>query len=229
MANNLLEFLGAKPTAWQHWDPHLAIGLSAICLGAPACAFLAIVVCILQVMPPPYSASVWVHLVSYSILCGLYGLAAVFCALADYVYIKQYHRSFYGKVDIMWASLTFFWSNADLALRAGPLEPAILSTIAVATFLFSGRSKSFDQWVFRHSFWHLVAGCLGVYGAFRLAPAAEVIALVAWSTFLKFFGAYAATALLAVLAWRRLPASLREAMWHRGAVYANWKMAGKMK
>mmetsp|Transcript_81299 Transcript_81299/g.206490 ORF Transcript_81299/g.206490 Transcript_81299/m.206490 type:complete len:230 (+) Transcript_81299:138-827(+) len=220
---NLTEMLGFKASAYKHWDPHLVVGLSAFCLGIPSCAFLSVLICIVQAVTPPYGFETWIHLVFYAILCLFYSFAVILCALADFVFIRRNHRSYYGKVDIFWASLTFFASNVNFALRAGIVEPALCSALAVAAFLYSGSSKSFDQWVFRHSLWHLIAGCIGSYGAFRLAPEGPQTAARIWPMFGIVLGAYlvaiaASLGLCAIF----LPKALRTSVWEFGAKYACW-------
>mmetsp|Transcript_15991 Transcript_15991/g.55593 ORF Transcript_15991/g.55593 Transcript_15991/m.55593 type:complete len:255 (-) Transcript_15991:265-1029(-) len=246
---NLTEMLGFKASAYKHWDPNVVVGLSAFCLGIPSCAFLSVVICIVQAVTPPYGFETWIHLVFYAILCLFYSFAVILCALADFVFIRRNHRSYYGKVDIFWASLTFFASNVNFALRAGIVEPALCSVLAVAAFLYSGSSKSFDQWVFRHSLWHLIAGavaaaigplefdtyptmigprigsgCIGSYGAFRLAPEGPQTAAHIWPMFGIVLGAYlvaiaASLGLCAIF----LPKALRTSVWEFGAKYACWK------
>merc|ERR1712070_7756 len=100
----------------------------------------------------------------YLVLCILYGGAIITCGLADFVYIRRKHRSFYGKVDISFASFVFFFSIFDFSLRASALETFALAASAVGAFFFSGISKSSEQWIFRHCLWHAIAGFIGTYG-----------------------------------------------------------------
>eukprot|EP00405_Crypthecodinium_cohnii_P055643 CAMPEP_0206628506 /NCGR_PEP_ID=MMETSP0325_2-20121206/66551_1 /ASSEMBLY_ACC=CAM_ASM_000347 /TAXON_ID=2866 /ORGANISM="Crypthecodinium cohnii, Strain Seligo" /LENGTH=230 /DNA_ID=CAMNT_0054153253 /DNA_START=137 /DNA_END=829 /DNA_ORIENTATION=- len=170
VAKNLTEYLGFKPSAYKHWDPNPVVGLSSLCFAVPSCAFAAVVLAMTNSLQKPYPADLLFQLLFYALLCFQYAVAVIFCCLADYVYIRRGHRSFFGKVDIIWASFTFFASNVNFALRAGLIEPAVCSSIAILAFMYSGSSKSFQQWIFRHSFWHFIGGSIGTYGALRFAP-----------------------------------------------------------
>uniref|UniRef100_A0A7S4PX72 Uncharacterized protein n=1 Tax=Alexandrium monilatum TaxID=311494 RepID=A0A7S4PX72_9DINO len=158
VSKNLLEkVLGIRFVASHHWGPHPVVGLSALCFGVAASAFIAVEVCILCTVTRPYASGTALQLVLYPLLALEYTGAVATCGLADYVFIKRGHRSMYGRVDICWAAFVFFSSIGDFALRATLLETALLAGTAVAAFMFSGMSTSFEQWVCRHSFWHVVA------------------------------------------------------------------------
>merc|ERR1719277_1329154 len=107
----------------------------------------------------------------YFVVALLYTGCIPFCCLADYVFIRRGHRSWYGRLDIRWASATFLISNATFWFRGNSLlEACFLSTLAMASFAFSGISQSFEQWVVRHCIWHAVGGAIAVYGATRRPP-----------------------------------------------------------
>merc|ERR1712083_221697 len=124
--------------------------------GVPACAFAAVAQCISRRGDWPYSLTTSFHLCSYILLSFGYFTVGVTCALADFVYIRCGHRSFYGRVDIVVAAVVFFASNVDFVLRATIAETVIMSSTAMIFFFYSGCSRSAQQWVFRHSLWHAV-------------------------------------------------------------------------
>mmetsp|Transcript_133657 Transcript_133657/g.415679 ORF Transcript_133657/g.415679 Transcript_133657/m.415679 type:complete len:137 (-) Transcript_133657:92-502(-) len=130
----------------------------------------------------------------------------------------------YGRVDICWAAVVFFSSIADFALRASLLETAMLTGAAVAAFMFSGMSTSFEQWVCRHSFWHVAAGAIGAYGALRLPPEHGRIAGDVWAFAFAFLGLYVTSASIAMVCYFHfVPESRRSELWDIGAKYACWK------
>mmetsp|Transcript_21784 Transcript_21784/g.44100 ORF Transcript_21784/g.44100 Transcript_21784/m.44100 type:complete len:232 (-) Transcript_21784:210-905(-) len=222
---NLLEkVLGIRFVASHHWNPHPVVGLSALCFGVAASSFIAVEVCILCTVTPPYAEGTLLQLLLYPVLAVSYLGAVATCGLADFVYIRCGHRSMYGKADIYWAAIVFFMSVGDFALRASMLETAMLSGTAVAAFMFSGMSASFEQWVCRHSFWHVVGGGIGTYGALRLPPERLRIADSVWGFACAGFGLYYALASAAlVLYFHLVPESRRTELWNAGAKYACWK------
>eukprot|EP00928_Gymnodinium_smaydae_P070822 TRINITY_DN5457_c0_g6_i1.p2 TRINITY_DN5457_c0_g6~~TRINITY_DN5457_c0_g6_i1.p2 ORF type:complete len:254 (-),score=44.56 TRINITY_DN5457_c0_g6_i1:69-761(-) len=220
---NLMEALGLRATASQHWNPHAAVGLSALCFGPAACAFIAVLLAVRAEAPRPLATSTMLHCVTYFVLCTQYVAAILTCWLADYMYIRRGHRSFYGKVDIVHAGATFIVSVCDFVLRAPALEVAVVVGLVCAFFGYSGLSKSFEQWVFRHCLWHVGAGCIGVYGALRLPPDHAVTAALARGIFIKLVVAYAIIGGCILGAFYTLvPPDTRAALWKRGAHHANW-------
>uniref|UniRef100_A0A7S1WPX2 Uncharacterized protein n=1 Tax=Alexandrium catenella TaxID=2925 RepID=A0A7S1WPX2_ALECA len=222
---NLLEkALGIRFAASFHWDPHPVVGLSALCFGVASSAFLAVEVCILRTVEPPYSKGTPLQLFLYPLLALGYAGAVVTCGLADFVFIRRGHRSTYGKVDIYCAAAVFFLSVGDFALRASPAETAVLAGSAIAAFMFSGMSTSFEQWVCRHCFWHAAGGCIGTYGALRLAPEHARIADAVWFFAFVGLGIYAAFASVALVCYFHfVPEGRRNELWNEGAKYAHWK------
>eukprot|EP00929_Paragymnodinium_shiwhaense_P088810 TRINITY_DN49117_c0_g1_i1.p1 TRINITY_DN49117_c0_g1~~TRINITY_DN49117_c0_g1_i1.p1 ORF type:complete len:230 (+),score=14.48 TRINITY_DN49117_c0_g1_i1:59-748(+) len=227
---NGLELLGLQIAACHYWESHPAVGMSAFCFAVPSAAFLAIFICLLHFVPRPYSAEVLIQVILYAILALMYTGAILTCALADYIYIRRGHRSYYGKVDIIFASIVFFTSVFDFWLRASFLETALLVAIAMASFMYSGISRSKDQWVFRHSLWHVVGGSIGTYGALRLPPASEHIGTAMYGYVGVAVAVYAilAAAFLFVSQFV-LTAECRKGLWEQGAKYADWKLVPPLK
>ncbi|CAK0892486.1 unnamed protein product [Prorocentrum cordatum] len=221
---NLAEVLGLRTTASLHWEPHAMVGLSSIFLLVPAVAFVSVARCITRCAPKPYSASTGLQLCLYVALALLFTFCCLTCFLADYAYIRRGHRSYYGKVDIRLATLTFFVCILDFGLRASPLETAILVCIAVCAFGCSGLSASTDQWVVRHSLWHVVAAADGTYGALRLPPEGALVGAHVWLDVLTVGCLYACATLAVVVAFRfALSESSRGHLWDSGAKYADWR------
>jgi len=224
--NAVEAFTGVRFESSRHWDPHPLVGLSALCFAAPAIAFFAVVLCILEEESAPYVTSTCIQLVLYSCLGVLFTGAIATCGLADYAYIRRGHRSFYGKVDIRLASSAFVLSVFDFKLRASLLETAALTFVAIAAFIFSGLSSSSRQWVFRHCLWHVVAGADATYGALRLPPEAQVVSRRVGDYLLGLGAVYAVIAGVLFFAWRCLPVWRREELWRRGASHADWCAVG---
>lgn len=226
-SKNLIEALGIfRLTSSQHWDRHPVVGLSALCFVAPATAFFVVTLCILSTVPRPYSCRTMAQLCLYTLLGLLFWACTLTCVLADFVFIRRGHRSRYGKIDIWFASGTFFVCILDFALRASLLETSALVCIAVAAFLYSGKSTSCTEWVCRHSTWHVIAGADATYGALRHLPEEDhlrALPLRAW----VFFGSSALMAALALgsFSWLvlRCAAPARACLWERGARFAHWK------
>lgn len=174
------------------------VGFSALFLLPPSACFLAVELCIFAKVERPYSPETRLQLVLYTVLCGLFVCAAVTCWMADYVFIRRGMRSWYGKLDIRLASFTFFFCIFDFYLRGSLLETLVLAGLAAAFFAFSGTSKSFDQWVLRHTVWHAVAGAIACYGALRLPPEAAAISEARWTYALA---TNAALAVMVALGW----------------------------
>lgn len=161
MSKNAVEAtFGIRFTSSRIWDPHPTVGLSSFWFGVPSCAFLAVAFCLPRVVVTPWGWPTTLHYVSYLCLGVSYAVAIFTCGLADYAYIRRGHRSFYGKVDVIWAAVVFMASNIDFLCRAGFLETACLSSVAMASFIFSGCSTTWPQWVFRHSLWHALCVCV---------------------------------------------------------------------
>lgn len=223
-SKNLLEkACGVRLPAIHHWGPHPLVGFSSLCFAAPAVSFLAVAVCIHSEVPPPRSDSTVIQLILYSIICFLFTGVIVTSNLADFTYIKRGHRSYYGKFDIRLASATFFICIFDFALRASLLETCVLVALTVAAFVFSGLSCSFEQWVFRHIFWHVAAAGISTYGALRLPPEEALIA----SHILRFIAgagaAYFAILVAVLVVGFHTPKEKRAALWDFGAAYAAWQ------
>lgn len=220
---NLLEILGLKSTAAQHWDPHVAVGLSSLCFAVPSAAFCAVPMCILQKVSTPFTPATNLQLVMYTALAVLYTLVMLTSCSADYIFIRNRHRSWYGKVDIILASITFFISMTDFAMRASALETMALTLIAVFFFIYSGASKSFEQWVFRHTIWHVVASCVATYGAFRNMPERSIIGKEIDAFFAGFCGVYATMAGLAIAGAWTLGSQQRAQVFAFFADFADYK------
>eukprot|EP00928_Gymnodinium_smaydae_P065324 TRINITY_DN48488_c0_g1_i1.p1 TRINITY_DN48488_c0_g1~~TRINITY_DN48488_c0_g1_i1.p1 ORF type:complete len:256 (-),score=32.50 TRINITY_DN48488_c0_g1_i1:17-784(-) len=222
---NLLEASGVRVASCHHWDPHPIVGLSALCFIQPAVAFFLVTLLILRVVPHPLSNATIVQLALYSILSLLFLAVTVTCALADYVYIKRGHRSSYGKIDIRLASATFVVCVFDFALRASLLETMVLVVVAMAAFMYSGQSTSFEQWVVRHTIWHVVAGADATYGALRLPPESmnlQKYPVCVWA----ISAGCAAMMTLALIGTLLLNLFClkehRASLWARGAAYGDW-------
>jgi hypothetical protein len=208
----------------HHWDQHPAVGLSSLCLGAPGAASAAVWLCVLGHAARPYCVATLVQLVIYPVLALMFGGAALTSLLADYVYVRQGHRSAYGRLDVVWASLTFQVAVFGFALRAPAREAAAAVALIVLAFVLSGRSDSFHAWVVRHSLWHVVGGGAGIYTSLRFPPEEAVTqghllryALVALAVYLLGAGACAA-------AFQRcVPETTRRALWKYGALHADWR------
>ncbi|CAK0848563.1 unnamed protein product [Prorocentrum cordatum] len=221
---SLPELMGLRITASLHWTPHVMVGLSALLLLMPAIAFVAVLRCIARCAPNPYSTSTRLQLLLYAILAFLFTSCCLTCFLADYVYIRRGHRSFYGKFDIRLATLTFCLCILDFALRASFLETWMLVCISVSAFCYSGISTSTSQWVFRHSLWHLVAGSDGTYGAMRLPPEGAHVGARVWlDVFIVGCGSTFATLVIVAVFRFALSESTRGKLWDWGAQYADWQ------
>ncbi|CAE8641172.1 unnamed protein product [Polarella glacialis] len=220
---NLAELTGFKSQACHHWDYHPLVGLSSLCFIPPASAFLAVWLCLLCTLEPPYPQELIAHLLLYPMLGLLFTIAIFTCASADCLYIRRGHRSWYGRVDIRLASGTLFVAICDFAFRASLLETAVLVLIAAVAFIYSGASTSFEQWVFRHSLWHVTAGAVATYGAFRQMPAGNVVAGRVLPYFLVAFGVYALVALATLAFFSQLSSHYKAELWKRGAEYADWR------
>jgi len=112
----------------------------------------------------------------------------------------------------------------DFALRASLLETSALVLAAISAFAFSGLSSSFQQWIFRHTFWHVAAGAIATYGALRLPPeetkiAAHVVQVAA--ALLTLYGVVAGVVLAAFLVLT--DATRRLEIWTFGAQFADWE------
>eukprot|EP00927_Polykrikos_kofoidii_P066689 TRINITY_DN62246_c0_g1_i1.p1 TRINITY_DN62246_c0_g1~~TRINITY_DN62246_c0_g1_i1.p1 ORF type:complete len:235 (-),score=29.37 TRINITY_DN62246_c0_g1_i1:421-1125(-) len=215
---------GASFTSAMYWDKHPLVGLSSICFGVPASTFFAVDICLLRFVPRPWSTETLVQFVLYGVLSVQYVVVVATCALADYVYIRRAHRSTYGRVDIVVATIAFLTSVLDFWLRASIAETILLASTAVAAFVFSGLSKSHEQWVFRHSLWHLVAGSVGTYGSLRLPPEGDRISENVWHWAAGVACAYLASVFASLLLFFFLvPPSSRLALWDWGAHFAAWR------
>merc|ERR1712194_3832 len=224
---------GIRISSSHHWGQHKAVGMSSLFFGIPSCAFVAINVSILDAASgkrpgaPPLTDELQAQVTRYWLLTLLYAGTIVTSGLADFVYIKRGHRSFYGKIDFVYAACVFLFSNYDFCLRAGPLETCVVSGIAVLAFLFSGSSKSFEQWVFRHSLWHGVAGAIGTYGAMTHQPP-EYMDWHHWALFglfLFFYSIFATMFVTAMLSCNVEFNGLKD----RFAKYAAWTPVAREK
>mmetsp|Transcript_59895 Transcript_59895/g.110942 ORF Transcript_59895/g.110942 Transcript_59895/m.110942 type:complete len:253 (+) Transcript_59895:71-829(+) len=225
-SKNLLELtLGIRFTSSHHWAPNPLVGVSALFFGVPACAFAAVEWCILNMHPAQQlEEGTLLQLFLYPLLTIGYLGAVCTCALADYFYIKPGHRSYFGKVDIIYAGSLFIFSNFDFVLRASVFEAFILSFIAILSFFYSGCSKSPDQWFVRHTIWHLTASMIGTYGAFRRAPESEHISKALLNVFAAIICFYAIGAACCVgIVTKVCTAQQRDSWWQIGAQYAQWK------
>lgn len=223
MEKNVLEKMGLRSQACHHWDPHLAVGLSSLSFLAPAGALSAVALCILTSAGAPYSLGTRVQLVLYTALSVLYVGASVICCLADYTYVRRGHRSAWGKIDRVIATITFALSVLSLGLRAPIHETIVMTVTPVFAFAFSGMSSSLEAWAFRHSLWHLVGGAIGVLGALRHVPEPATTEVCMWPwlqvTELTLF----VTALILLSALRAMPQAARHSLWRWGAARADWK------
>lgn len=222
MPDGPLEKLGFRTQASHHWEPHLAVGLSALLFLAPAGAQSAVALCLIDARVS-HSLDTRVQLVLYSALSVLYTGAVVTCCLADYTYIRRGHRSTFGKFDIRWASLTYVLSVLSFALRAPAGETLVLALTPMFAFAFAGMSPSLRAWVFRHSLWHVVGAAIGTLGALRHVPEPATTEVCMWSwlqtTEMALYGA----ALVGLSALYLMPEATRRSLWNWGAAHADWK------
>merc|ERR1712113_209815 len=70
---------------------------------------------------------------------------------------------------------TFIVAVVDYSLRASMSEVFVLTCTVIASFVFSGLSRSFEEWVCRHSLWHLAAAAVATFCALRRPPDAALI------------------------------------------------------
>mmetsp|Transcript_15481 Transcript_15481/g.30463 ORF Transcript_15481/g.30463 Transcript_15481/m.30463 type:complete len:240 (+) Transcript_15481:49-768(+) len=207
----------------HHWGKHPMVGLSALCFAAPASAYLAVTLCLVQEVPKPYAPKTNIQIILYSVLSASFALVIVTCALADYYYKKKGHRALCGKVDVGVAVATFVMCVVDYSLRASALEVVALTSIVIAAFISSGLSRSFEEWVFRHSLWHVVAGAVATTGALRQPPEATRISGHIGQFLICTSITYGIVCAAFLLCCRILPKERREAIWSLGAQYANWQ------
>lgn len=219
---NPLEMLGLRLEACHHWEPHLAVGLSALVFLAPAGALSAVALCLIDARAS-HSFGTWVQLVLYSALSVLYIGVVVTCCLADYTYIRRGHRSTWGKLDYRWASITYVLSVLSFALRAPAHETFVLSVTPMCAFAFSGMSPSLQTWVFRHSLWHVVGAAIGTIGALRHVPEPATAEICMWSWLHTTETTLYVAALIAFLALYLMPEATRHSLWNWGAARADWK------
>lgn len=224
MMKTPLETVGLKPTSFKYWVPHRLVGVSSLFFGFPVCALLAVVIAILTRVTPPHQPETKLQLVLYSLLCfGFFGVI-ITSFLADYVYIQRGCRSWFGRIDILWASSVFVLCNVSFGLRAGILEMLACSGVAVAAFVFSGASKSSSQWVVRHTLWHFVGGCVGSYGALRRPPnEAQIQSHYPGILLLLISISVAMVTLSMIISYVCVPRKVGTQLYQVGARYANWK------
>lgn len=221
-AGSLIELVGIKRSSISHWDYHPLVGLSSLCLCLPASSLLAVWTCLVHHVSPPYSWELLLHLILYPFLGVGFILVAFTSLFADCVYIRRAHRSWYGKVDIRVASVLFFACILDFSLRAPVIETAGLVLVAVLAFIHTGNSSSFEQWVWRHSLWHVVAGGDATYGALRLMPGGDVTSSHLRPYLVCFLALNATLAAMLLGALACLGAERRITLWERGASWADW-------
>lgn len=202
------KFWGLRSRASQFWGPHPIVGLSALCFAPPAAVQAAQGLC-LHSRASVDDRSLAMEVAVRVVLCCMFTCNIVACSLADYFFILRGHRSRFGYFDIRLARLTLVVASLDFWRRNSLLETLVLVALAGLAFLFSGRSGSFNAWVFRHSLWHLVAGGILTYGALCRPSKPELLDLC-FDHYLRIAaGCYAAAAALAVCAVLIAPGSLR--------------------
>ncbi|CAJ1337105.1 unnamed protein product [Effrenium voratum] len=226
MRHTLAELIGFESKSYKHWDPHFVVGLSCFGFAPGAAAFWAVFLC-LRESADPKDGGVLLQLVLYPILAVLYTLVVVASYCADYLFIKRLHRSFYGRVDIALASCTFFLSIFDFWLRATIWHTMLLVFIACSAFVWSGQSTSFEIWVWRHTWWHVVGGGIALYGALGHLPVPERILMDLPSKLILTEALYGLCIGL-FLAGRHLAGKERlQRLWQSWAVHANWELRVK--
>lgn len=223
MRHTLFEVFGLKSKSCKVWDSHFAVGLSCFAFAPSAAAFWAVSLCLFQ-FADLEDPGVWIQVILYALLGVLYTLVVITSYLADYLFIKREQRSLYGRVDIALASGTFFLSMFDYFLRATFLETLVLVLMAMSAFAWSGRSESFDTWVWRHCCWHVIGGSIALYGALMHLPSASSITTPLPQYLLLMEGLYIA-AIATFLALRQnLQLERKEELWDSWAVCANWQL-----
>lgn len=221
---NLAELTcGIRFQSSYYWDPHPLVGVSSLFYAVPAATSLAVNLCVQSAVDPSaFTTRTVVHGVLYTCLAVLYLAVILTSALSDYIYIRRGHRSYFGKVDIRVASLTFFVSMFDNMLRAPPVETLLLIAIAMAAFLFSGASSTPNQWILRHTWWHAVGAAVATFGLLHHAPEEKHITGHLWRFVLLTNAAYAAVIAVLLAVWFAVPQARRRALWELGAGYADW-------
>jgi len=223
MRHTLFEVFGLKSKSCKVWDSHFAVGLSCFAFAPCAAAFWAVSLCLFD-FADLKDLGVLIQLILYLILGVMYTMVVITSYMADYLFIKREQRSLYGRVDIALASWTFFLSMFDYYLRATLLETLALVFIATFAFAWSGRSESFDIWVWRHCQWHVIGGLVALYGALMHLPSAKCIKDPLPAYLLLMEGIYT-TAIAIFLAVRQnLSLARQEELWDTWARYANWQL-----
>mmetsp|Transcript_147109 Transcript_147109/g.273994 ORF Transcript_147109/g.273994 Transcript_147109/m.273994 type:complete len:246 (-) Transcript_147109:72-809(-) len=217
--------IGVRLNPVHHWNPHDIVGLSAFFFAVPAACFQAVAICLVREVPRPYKWLTFVQIVAYFTLWLQFSMCILTCAMADYFYKRKGHIAFWGKVDVCHAFTTFLMCVICFALRCSALETTLLVIMTGIAFSFSGLSKSFEQWVFRHTLWHVVGSGIAAYTALWQPPEAARIDdhIEVW--LLCSGSLYTAVVLLSLLAYRLTPQEYRTALWNFGAKYANWQPA----
>jgi len=215
--------LGRLKTSHNFWDPHPIVGLSSLLFALPAIVFFSVLATIVNNTSSPLDHLTVFHLWSYAILGVLFTCIIVTSALADCVFIKRGHRSRYGAIDVVTALTTFWVCIVDFASRAPPLEVLIVTFMAIIAHVFSGMATSFEQWVWRHCLWHVVAAAVPTYGALRCPPA-EALIRDRLPMFVVYVGiAYTLTVMVVSLVCCMLPRAALQQFWEMGARHAHWQ------
>lgn len=216
--------LGDRFCSYDHWGPHPAVGLSCFCFALPAALQVAHGLC-LATAPEEDHMQRMLHLASYATLSVFFTLVTVTCALADYFYIRQGCRSFYGRVDIWVALTTMILASVDFCCRHTWQQTAVLDSLTLVAFLFTGLSPSFPQWVVRHCIWHAVAGGLLVYGTMSApweapAQAGRLQPFIIGACAVYSFAAATGIGVCVCSSER-----VRQSAWNYGAKFADWREA----
>mmetsp|Transcript_44876 Transcript_44876/g.118501 ORF Transcript_44876/g.118501 Transcript_44876/m.118501 type:complete len:202 (-) Transcript_44876:94-699(-) len=95
-----------------------------------------------------------------ALLAVLYFLVVITSLLADCIYLKRGHRSFYCYLDIVVASSCAVVSFIEASLRLTFSVVGPLALCIALAFWCSKSSPSMNQWIIRHCLWHVVAGSI---------------------------------------------------------------------
>ncbi|CAK9029252.1 Uncharacterized protein SCF082_LOCUS18707 [Durusdinium trenchii] len=222
MRRTLFEELGLKSKSCRVWDSHVAVGLSCFAFAPSAAAFWAVFLCLVRV--EIQEPGILIQMILYPLLGCMYTLVVITSYLADFLFIKREQRSLYGRVDIAFASATFFLSMFDYYLRATFWETMMLVVIALAAFAWSGQSQSFEIWVWRHSLWHVIGGSVALYGALMHLPAADRILSQLPLQLLLMQSLYGLAICVFLVIRQNLDKKQQDELWSTWAVYADWQL-----
>jgi len=210
---------GAAFQAVRYWDAHPTVGFSALCFAVPAIVHFAYAWCVLaNTRPSKRGWRTTIQLALYVALGVMFTGLAVTCWLAEWVYLKQGHRSFCDHIGTL-AMVTFCLSFVSHGVRFS-LRLVALSVVVAAVACANCRlSTVFDQWVLRHCLWHAVAAGMATKAALHNAPKQAYVRKFGIAYLLKvgWIFATAAGVMLSV------EDAISQKSWRGGTQIADWK------